>query len=256
MTMKYVKFLIPSSIDKGWKILEENGIEPLYSEETPEGFGEIYTYLPESLLHQELPFEWLEVQPPSVDWTAQWKAHAKGYENGMIKIPIPGYGDVMLTPGPGFGDLSHPSTRLILQLLPVYVKGRCVVDVGCGSGILSLCAAAYGADPVYGIDISPEALSHSLENRILNKMETVTFLMPEDLMFVPAPPVILMNMIRSEQQEAWEALPQLHPLPGLIITSGILSSEREDYLYQTESWGWLLKDIAEEDGWSCFVFDK
>jgi len=193
---------------------------------------------------------------PKVDWTAQWKEHAPGFENGVLKVPIEGYGDVTLRPGPGFGDLSHPSTRLVLKLMPEIIPGRPVVDVGCGSGVLSLCAAAMGAKEVFGIDISAEALQHSIENRQLNNMDHVTFSFPDELLFVPDFPVILMNMIQSEQMEAWRSLSQLHPIQATLITSGILSSEKQSYLDQTESWDWVLTDSLEEEGWSCFVFEK
>ncbi|NGX58150.1 MAG: Ribosomal protein L11 methyltransferase, partial [Chlamydiae bacterium] len=189
MTSRYVRFIVLSSVDEAWKILEEKGVNPLYSEERSGGRGEIYGYLPETLIEEVFPFDWEEAELPPIDWTAQWDAHSHGYKDGLIKIPIEGYGEVTLRPGPGFGDLSHPSTRLVMQLMPIYVKNRCVVDVGCGSGILSLCAAAYGAKQVFGIDISAESLQHSLKNKELNQMDTVSFLFPDELMFLPESPV-------------------------------------------------------------------
>jgi len=256
MTLLYVKFYLSTSIDDAWHILAEIGVTPLYGEQEPGGKAVLYAHLPEALVDEIFPFEWQEAEKPEIDWTEQWKAHAPGYDNGFLTIPIEGYGNVRLRPGPGFGDLSHPSTRLVLQMMPEIIPGRPVVDVGCGSGVLSLCAVAMGAKEVFGIDISPEALQHAIENKALNEMEGVTFSFPDEILFVPDNPVILMNMIQSEQVVAWESLSQLHPIQATLITSGILSCDKEKYLDLAEKWAWTLRKEVEEDGWAGFVFEK
>ena len=75
-----------------------------------------------------------------------------------------------LKPGGGFGDLSHPTTRLMLRMLAQIVAKQDVIDIGCGSGILSLAAAALGSPKVYGIDIEQEAVEHSRNNAIFNNL--------------------------------------------------------------------------------------
>ncbi len=191
---------------------------------------------------------------PEIDWEKQWEMHAKGFDKGLLTLSIPGYGDIRLKPGPGFGDLSHATTRLSLDLMTEYVKGREVIDIGCGSGILSLAASAMGAKNVVGIDIDSGAIGHSIENQKLNEMTNIVFLFPEDFLTPPSSPMMVMNMIRSEQVQAWEALSQLHRLNGTIITSGILTEDSEKYLAKTEEWGWRLVKTKTEDGWSAFVF--
>ncbi len=65
---------------------------------------------------------------------------------------------------------------------------------------------------------------------------------------------MIMNMIRSEQVQAWESLSQLHRLNGTIITSGILTEDTEKYKAKTEEWGWRLVKSQSEGDWSAFVF--
>ncbi len=180
--------------------------------------------------------------------------HAVGFKEGMLILPIAGFGDIYLKPGPGFGDLSHPTTRLVLELMPGYIKEKAVIDIGCGSGILSLAASAMGAKNVIGIDIDPDAIRHSIDNQKLNKMENLVFLFPDDLLTPPPSPLMIMNMIRSEQVQAWESLSQLHRLNGTIITSGILTEDREKYIDKTEEWGWRLVKSQTDGDWSAFVF--
>ncbi len=115
---------------------------------------------------------------PEIDWEKQWEMHAIGFKKGVLTLPIAGFGDIYLKPGPGFGDLSHPTTRLALKLMPEYVKEKEVIDIGCGSGILSLAASAMGAKNVIGIDIDLGAIRHSIENQKLNKMENLVFCFP------------------------------------------------------------------------------
>jgi len=255
-TGRTVKFFLKGTLDEGWQLLESRGVIPLYGEQNADGDAVLFARLPEELVESPLPFQWEEASLPDVDWNQQWEAHAPGYEEGFITIPISGCEEVRLRPGPGFGDLSHPSTCVMLEMMRDIVAGRSVVDVGCGSGILSLCAAALGSTEVYGIDIDSEALLHAEDNRRHNRMKNVRFSFPDELLFVPANPVILMNMIQSEQTAAWESLSQLHRLKATIITSGVLPKDRKKYLEQAESWNWTLKRSVEKEGWLGFIFDQ
>lgn len=65
-----------------------------------------------------------------------------------------------------------------------------------------------------------------------------------------------MNMIWTEQLEAWSSLPSLHGQDREILTSGIRSEERLLYLEQTEKWGWILQNEQEEMGWLAFHFSS
>jgi ribosomal protein L11 methyltransferase len=137
------------------------------------------------------------------------------------------------------------------------VPGKHMIDIGSGSGILSLAACAMGASIVEGIDIDPAALAHAYENSLLNGMEKHTsFVLPEDYAISEggAPQVVLMNMIQCEQRQAWNSLSMLHASVKSTITSGILAEGRKLYLEMTKIWGWTLVDEVEEDGWLAFHF--
>ena len=129
-----------------------------------------------------------------------------------------------MKPGPGFGDLSHPTTNLMLKLMPNYVKGKDVIDIGCGSGVLSIAAYLMGARSVRGIDICPEAVTHAQENAQLNRC---------DISFSTEPltrinnNLILINMISSEQRPVWEGIETCDA--SLCIASGFLEEENLPY---------------------------
>jgi ribosomal protein L11 methyltransferase len=182
-----------------------------------------------------------------IDWTAQWKLHAPHFHDGFVHIK-----SIRLKPGPGFGDLSHPTSNLVLDLMTDHVKGRHVLDLGCGSGVLGLCAASEGALSVIGVDIDPEAVKHAIENARINHLEA-QFCLPYSLSHVHPDSLLLMNMISSEQKVAWDSLGQFQACFSMMITSGVLVEERESYTEWLRSQGWQPKQIQEKDGWLGFV---
>lgn len=191
-----------------------------------------------------------------IDWRSQWELHCRYFRDGYLFVNLQEFGGpdrlLKLEPGPGFGDLSHPTTRLSLKLLLKHVKDRIVLDVGCGSGILALAAAASGAKKVYGLDIEDEALEHAKTNAAFNNLE-IHWLRPEQMPRLNSDAIAAMNMIRSEQAVAWESLRPLHPQITTWITSGVLAEERDRYLKEAVSREWKVDTVLEEEGWLAFV---
>lgn len=155
----------------------------------------------------------------SINWKKQWEDHAPTFKNGQAHIPLPGGKTFPLDPGPGFGDYSHPTTQLMLAHMPPLVKNKPVVDIGCGSGILSIAAAHLGAASVHGIDICPLALTHAKQNAALNHL-ALAF---SSTHHTSTPSIYLMNMIPLEQQDAIKAV---SPAKGsLFLISGLLAKK-------------------------------
>ena len=191
-----------------------------------------------------------------INWHEQWANHAPGFKDGYLHIQFRELGinsveKIILAPGPGFGDLSHATTRLVLTMMPTYVADKTVLDVGCGSGILSLAAAQFKAKSVLGIDIDPAAVAHAQANCALNNLtEKCHF---SAVAKKPAQ-ILLMNMIRSEQKQAYASLPEACRHFEIAITSGILKEDRDKYLEQTKEWGWKLLHEKKKAGWLGFCF--
>ncbi|MCB1149846.1 MAG: 50S ribosomal protein L11 methyltransferase, partial [Chlamydiia bacterium] len=127
-----------------------------------------------------------------IDWTAQWTDHSPGYHDGVSSVTLPTGKTISLKPGGGFGDFSHPTTKLMLELMAPYVSGKTCVDVGCGSGILTVAALAMGAKEVWAIDIDPLALAHTRENLLLTDGKSRVF-GPGEALPKETPDVILCN---------------------------------------------------------------
>lgn len=236
-----------------WEELQLAGVNVLYSSEDVQ-IKQIYGLAPPELPPLAHILSKTLAQLPSIDWQNQWQLHGADFHEGFVHVEAAGQ-LLKLEPGPGFGDLSHPTTRLVLKLMEPHIQGRVVFDLGCGSGILSLCAAALDAKRVVAIDIDPYALDHARRNALHNGLENfIEFCLPHEVQIEAQEVTVLMNMIQSEQIAAWESLRAYHAKVKESITSGILLEDQDKYLALTKSWGWSKIEAEGQNGWLGFRF--
>lgn len=140
-------------------------------------------HLEESLWHlgqiQALPaLEYKHIEDQ--DWMTAWKKFYKPIPIGEKLLILPAwmqseYPDriaIRIDPSMAFGTGSHPSTQLVLALIEKYIKpGDTVIDVGCGTGILSIATLLLGAKLALGVDIDPISVTQTIENAKANGVE-------------------------------------------------------------------------------------
>jgi ribosomal protein L11 methyltransferase len=152
----------------------------------------------------------------------------------------------------GFGNGEHPATKLLIELLAErIVGGERVLDVGCGSGVLGLCAVALGASRVVAVDIKPEAIEATRRNAALNRMddrvETCASLSELDEAF----DVVVANIGRAAIVELAPQLTRSVAARGWLAISGISESQCSqivEYLHP------LVEVERRTDGeWSAVV---
>lgn len=248
----YSLYLHPEmSSESAWILLQSQGVEVLYAEEE-EGLERLVVKTSLEVLKKfNFIRECEEITLPEIDWEAEWKLHAPGFTEGKLPIDINGK-RLYFVPGAGFGNLSHPTTRLVLELMDGQIEGKDVVDIGAGSGVLAVAAAALGAKSVVGIDIDSEANGHAAENALLNGFPEVKFYLPEEVPVKDFSGVVLMNMISSEQKKAWKAFTRGRMVKGVALTSGVLREQEEEYRALVKGWGWKVEEVIEEGGWLGF----
>ncbi|MEI6241872.1 MAG: 50S ribosomal protein L11 methyltransferase [Chlamydiota bacterium] len=183
----------------------------------------------------------------TVNFDSQWAQFAPNFYEGKAHLPIKDK-TLQLIPGEGFGDFSHPTTQLIMEMMEEHVFQKAVIDIGCGSGILSLAAILLGATKAYGVDIDPAAILHAKKNALINNLPAVFSLTYPKRKFDLA----LMNMTFLEQKSV---LQKRKHFP-FWITSGILKEQESEYLAFTKSLHWKLLDIRRKENWSGFLLQS
>jgi ribosomal protein L11 methyltransferase len=173
---------------------------------------------------------------PDEDWAGAWRAyfHPRLVSRRLIVAPpwekaTPQAGQmvVVIDPGQAFGTGQHQSTQLVLRRIErLAERGRLprrVLDVGCGSGILSLASLLFGAEQAVGIDIDPEAVLATQANAQRNGLAQGVSASTTPLAEVNETfPLVLANMIARELTEL--AVPLVEHLSpgGELVISGIL----------------------------------
>lgn len=243
--------------DLAWNKLFHGGCEVLYAAED-DGISELVfkTDQKKNELLEKFPFIQLieSFVLPDMDYESEWARHAPNFEDGKVHLQLPEGKSIDLIPGAGFGDLSHPTTHLCLELMQDYIKDKIIIDIGTGSGVLALAALAGGAKKSIGIDIDPAALEHAKENAKLNHLENkIEFYLPGEWKPEESSYIILMNMISSEQEVAWKSFINNKKISGTLILSGILEEQKEAYAFFAKHFGWKLLKCVEKDGWLGFI---
>ncbi|SCA64075.1 Uncharacterized protein SCG7086_BV_00050 [Chlamydiales bacterium SCGC AG-110-P3] len=250
-----------------WHVAESAGAQVLYGEEGDNSGYTLYCHADEpvvALIATALPQAVITPWSlPDIDWDDQWSLHGHSYVDGKLHIDLADFGypskePIVMQPGAGFGDLSHPTTRLVIRLMGPLVSGRTVLDLGCGSGILALCAARLGAKRVLAVDIDNDALKHTSDNAALNGFkEVIECLQAENLPLLTTSGVtLLMNMITSEQTVAWKSISSYHDQIDEAVVSGVLVSESEGYKRVLLGHQLEVVEMATEGEWCAFRCKK
>lgn len=210
------------------------------------------------------------------DWSTSWKDHFKPLRigNRLVIKPtwesFPATGDdiiLELDPGMAFGTGTHPTTMLCLSILERILSGRntesgsklkknsSVLDVGTGSGILSIAAALLGAESVTAIDIDPDAIRVAMDNCTLNRVSAMVAASDTPLHLISGSfDIILANILAEELVRLAPELVQRISPDGFLILSGILSEKEELVVNGFSNYDVTLTEIAREGEWSCIVF--
>jgi ribosomal protein L11 methyltransferase len=211
------------------------------------------------------------------DWAQAWKASYRPLRIGRRFLVIPawlrdevsvGPADlpVVLDPGMAFGTGLHPSTQLCLMAMEDIVRpGHRVLDVGCGSGILSIAAARLGAAAVTAFDIDPLAVQATLANAALNALpvpvEAFVSAGPDESPFWhpvdgprPAWDVIVVNILPHTISDLLAAGLHTYLAPaGHLILAGIIAEREPEMLDTLARHGLALSRRLAEGDWVGLV---
>lgn len=159
--------------------------------------------------------------------------------------------NLRLDPGLAFGTGSHPTTRLCLQWLDENIQAAdCVLDYGCGSGILAIAALKLGAAAADGVDIDEQAIVASRSNAEQNEAEA-RFFLPDDLPEAEYD-VVVANILANPLRLLGGMLASRTKAGGRIVLSGILEEQAEELNGIYSEWFDMQPPVAE-GGWVRLV---
>lgn len=207
------------------------------------------------------------------DWMAAWKKHYRPIQIGkkLLILPAwieredPGRVAVKIDPSMAFGTGTHPTTQLCLEMVEEYTRpGINIIDVGCGSGILSVAALKLGAGHALGVDIDNAAVISSKENAaangVLERLEvgvgSVTEL-KEGKFSLRQAPLVLANILAPVIIRLFAAgLADLVEPGGVLILSGILEPQAAGVLEAAEANGLKHLHTRQQLDWVAIALKK
>ena len=207
------------------------------------------------------------------DWSESWKDNYPPVEVGDRFVVLPywladeKYGDrlpVILDPGLTFGTGAHPSTQMVMDAMTRAVKpgSRCL-DLGSGSGILSIAALRLGATEAVGVDIDPKAETIAAENAGYNGFYTPAFTALTGNVTTDKPliqrlsqqewDVVLVNIVADVIIGLAPVLPAFLTDKSVLICSGILDVRLPEVIAALEKAGLTIQQIRSQEDWRCVV---
>ena len=195
------------------------------------------------------------------DWADSWKQYYKPIEIGERLVVVPMWekyeGEsskviVKMDPGMAFGTGTHETTRLCATLLEKYVTEKTkMLDVGCGSGILAICASKLGAMECYAYDIDPVAVKVANENVKDNDCTNIECGVSDLLKGVKAGKydVITANIVADIIIRLLPDISAFMHKDTVLVISGIIDERCEDVYKSINENGFKITEEIHENGW-------
>jgi ribosomal protein L11 methyltransferase len=210
-------------------------------------------------------FSFVHEQLPDLDWNEEWKKSFEPIEAGERLLIVPSWMDVetdriviVIDPGRAFGTGHHETTRICLNIIEKYArdnKGKRMLDIGTGSGILAIGAMILGFESAVGVDIDPEAIEAALYNIERNNVKNITIKQGDVSCVEGDFDLITANLISETLINiAWQVSERL-AVDGIAVLSGMLIGQEEGVIDAMQSHGLrLILKIVDGD-WVTLLFD-
>lgn len=209
------------------------------------------------------------------DWANSWQKYYRPMAVGQRVYIVPqwekdetptpdGRTALYLNPGLIFGTGSHASTRLCLEGVERYLKpGDRVLDLGCGSGILSIAALLLGASEAVGVDIDPKAVNVAYENAAMNGIgrDRYTVLAGDvlgdktlaDQLKRARSGLVLANIVADVIMPLSAHAGDLMTEEGIFLCSGVIDTRADEVRAALEQNGLTVLEQTQRDGWVSFA---
>jgi ribosomal protein L11 methyltransferase len=201
-----------------------------------------------------------------IDWSKKWKEHWKPSKISQRIVICPTWEEynkkddeivVNIDPGNAFGTGTHATTQLCVKACEKYMEqGATVADVGCGSGILAICAKKLGAKITDAVDNDPTAVETSIINADVNN-ETIDFKMAtSDVLESNKYDFVFANILHNVLAEIMPDLKRIMKIGAKIVLSGILEEKQQVVIDAFEKNNLKLVEKMQQKEWVAFVVER
>ena len=203
------------------------------------------------------------------DWENNWKQYFHPIPVGEKLLIRPIWEDefeagdravLNIEPGLAFGTGTHETTRLCLETLEKHIrKGTTVLDIGCGSGILSIASLLLGAEKAVGVDIDALAVKTAQENGEVNGFKEPEYTILQGNLTDKVSgkfDVVVANIVADVIIMFCKDVASFMNDDAVFITSGIIDTREQDVIAAFDKYGFEIKARHTEGGWVCFECKK
>ena len=227
--------------------------------------AEALAFLKERLTAEKIPFCADSDGVNDADWSENWKKYFHATEIGNRLAIVPSWEKydnkenrrlLHIDPGAAFGTGTHATTSLCLSMLENYVyEGAKMLDIGCGSGILSIASVLLGADRAVGVDIDAQSVKTARENAELNGCTEKTEYIVGDLADKVSGKynVVCANIVADVVIRLLSDVRNYMADGAVLLVSGIIDAREQDVLTAAEKQGFVIKEKQYKDNWCAFA---
>lgn len=231
-------------------------------EENP---NEAVSFIKERLTAENISFEIDSVLCKNADWENNWKKYFKPMPVGEKLLIQPIWKDKVdagdrvvlnLEPGLAFGSGTHETTRLCLEAIEKHITPGCkMLDIGCGSGILSIASLLLGAGEATGVDIDKLAVKTAMENANRNGFDESRYTLYHGNLTDKVHgkfDVIAANIVADAIIMLSKGVDEFMNDDSVYIVSGIIDMREDEVVSALDNYGFRITARHEEGGWLCF----
>lgn len=225
-------------------------------------------FLKERFTAENIEFQIDDKGVDDKDWNENWKKYFHTSEIGEKLVIVPSWetydnkdGRVVLNidPGAAFGTGTHATTSLCLSLLENHIDSNTtMLDIGTGSGILSIASVLLGAQKAIGVDIDAQSVKTAKENAEINNIADKCEFIVGDLADKISGKynVICANIVADVIIKLFESVEQFLEKDAVFIISGIIDIRKDDVLAAAKDKGFTILKECYKDNWCAFVLEK
>ncbi|MCQ2441250.1 MAG: 50S ribosomal protein L11 methyltransferase [Clostridia bacterium] len=202
------------------------------------------------------------------EWNENWKKYFKAFEIGERLAVCPSWEEygkkdgrtvISLDPGAAFGTGGHATTSLCLEMLENTVSGeKTMLDIGTGSGILSIASALLGIKSAVGVDIDAQSVKTAKENAQRNGVSDKTEFIVGDLAekITGRYDIVCANIVADVIIRLFDNVADYMKDDGLLIVSGIIDMRASDVEKSAKHSGFKIIECRTREEWRAYILKK